>query len=195
MAWDGDCSPKILMGRRSLKKVMAIDSAQNYMICFERRKACMIILINSENGERAFKSKQLNKLWYYYLKRPMKNLLALFILLIGSALLIPFGTAKTVKDAPTVAGKWHFVMMTEGGDRIMEPEFKQDGDQVTGKWGNDDVKGTFSDGKLNLEFRVTPEEHGPGTLKLKGSLADDALTGNWFFDEYSGEFKATRIKE
>ena len=31
------------------------DGAQNYMICFERRKACMIILTNSDNGEHAFK--------------------------------------------------------------------------------------------------------------------------------------------
>lgn len=31
------------------------DGAQNYMICFERRKACMILLTNSDNGERAFK--------------------------------------------------------------------------------------------------------------------------------------------
>ena len=31
------------------------DGAQNYMICFERRQACMIISTNSDNGERAFK--------------------------------------------------------------------------------------------------------------------------------------------
>jgi CubicO group peptidase (beta-lactamase class C family) len=31
------------------------DGAQNYMICFERRQACMIILTNSDNGELAFK--------------------------------------------------------------------------------------------------------------------------------------------
>jgi CubicO group peptidase (beta-lactamase class C family) len=31
------------------------DGAQNFMICFERRKACMIILTNSDNGEKAFK--------------------------------------------------------------------------------------------------------------------------------------------
>jgi CubicO group peptidase (beta-lactamase class C family) len=30
------------------------DGAQNYMICFERRQACMILLTNSDNGERAF---------------------------------------------------------------------------------------------------------------------------------------------
>ncbi len=31
------------------------DGAQNYMICFERRKACMILLTNSDNGERVFR--------------------------------------------------------------------------------------------------------------------------------------------
>jgi CubicO group peptidase (beta-lactamase class C family) len=31
------------------------DGAQNYIICFERRQACMIILTNSDNGELAFK--------------------------------------------------------------------------------------------------------------------------------------------
>jgi hypothetical protein len=32
------------------------DSAQNYMICFERRKACMILLTNSDNGELVFRA-------------------------------------------------------------------------------------------------------------------------------------------
>jgi CubicO group peptidase (beta-lactamase class C family) len=32
------------------------DGAQNYMICFERRQACMILLTNSDNGELAFRS-------------------------------------------------------------------------------------------------------------------------------------------
>ena len=31
------------------------DGAVNYMICFTRRQACMILLTNSENGERAFR--------------------------------------------------------------------------------------------------------------------------------------------
>lgn len=38
------------------------DGAQNYMICFERRKACMILLTNSDNGELAFRS-LLEKIW------------------------------------------------------------------------------------------------------------------------------------
>ena len=31
------------------------DGAQNYMICFERSKSCMIVLTNSDNGELAFR--------------------------------------------------------------------------------------------------------------------------------------------
>jgi CubicO group peptidase (beta-lactamase class C family) len=38
------------------------DGAQNYMICFERRKACMILMTNSDNGELAFRA-LLEKIW------------------------------------------------------------------------------------------------------------------------------------
>lgn len=31
------------------------DGAQNYMICFEKRKVCMILLTDSDNGELAFR--------------------------------------------------------------------------------------------------------------------------------------------
>jgi CubicO group peptidase (beta-lactamase class C family) len=31
------------------------DGGQNYMICFTRRQACMILLTNSDNGERAYR--------------------------------------------------------------------------------------------------------------------------------------------
>ncbi len=31
------------------------DGAQNYIICFEQRRACMIVLTNSDNGELAFR--------------------------------------------------------------------------------------------------------------------------------------------
>jgi len=31
------------------------DGAQNYMICFERQKSCMILLTNSDNGELSFR--------------------------------------------------------------------------------------------------------------------------------------------
>ena|ERR1700728_4414284 len=95
-------------------------------------------------------------------------------------------------QAQAVAGKWHFVLQTEGGDRTANPNFQQEGEQVTGKWGDADVKGTFSGGKLDLAFPYNSDEAGPGTLKIKGELKGDTLTGTWEFQEYSGSFKATR---
>jgi hypothetical protein len=105
-------------------------------------------------------------------------------------LLSPLGAASKTD----VSGKWHFVLQTEGGEREREATFQQDGKKVTGKWADADVQGSFDDGKLDLEFPMTSEEAGKGTLKIKGQLAEDSLTGTWEFQEYSGTFKATRAQ-
>ena len=116
----------------------------------------------------------------------------LFCLLIG--LLVAHGPGSAVAaQANGVAGKWHFVLDTEGGDRDVDATLEQSGNQVTGKWGGkDEVKGTFADGKLNLEFPIVSEEAGPGTLKITGQLDGEKLSGNWNFQSYSGTFKATK---
>jgi len=104
--------------------------------------------------------------------------------------------ARQAQPQPAPAGingKWHFVFQTEGGPREFDAVFQLDGDKVTGKWDNkDDVKGTFSGGKLSLAFPVNSDEAGPGTLKVDGDLAEDTLTGTWSFTQYDGTFKATR---
>jgi hypothetical protein len=98
--------------------------------------------------------------------------------------------------AMTIAGKWHFVLDTPGGDREIESELAVDKDgNVTGKWGNSAVAGTFLDGKLNLSFSMTADETGEtGLLKIAGKLEQGGLTGNWEFSSYSGTFKASRSK-
>ncbi len=113
--------------------------------------------------------------------------------------LVAFGRGA---DKPTVTGKWHFVFDTQGGDREFNAAFEQTGDNVGGKWGLSEtqpganVKGTFTDGQLLLEFPVVSDEAGPGSLKIKGHLGDDgAMTGDWTFGEYAGSFKATRMKD
>lgn len=112
----------------------------------------------------------------------------------------PMGRAA---DPAAITGKWHFVLDTEGGDRIIDSIFQQDGDKVTGKWdvsaakaNGEPVAGTFADKQLNLEFEVNSDEVGPGTMKIKAVLADDgSLSGSWGFQTYSGTFKATRLKD
>ena len=108
----------------------------------------------------------------------------------------PLNFAQTAQGAsPTVTGKWHFVLQTDDGERVFDPTFHQDGDKVTGKWGTADVKGTFSEGTLNLEFPYTSDEVGPGTLKINAQLDADVLAGDWSFQDYSGKFRATRVAE
>ncbi len=92
-----------------------------------------------------------------------------------------------------ITGTWHFVLDTEGGDRTMDLTFKQSGDKImaTTKDGDHEVK--YADGKFNLEFPLTSDEVGPGTFKLKGQVAEGALSGDWNFQDYSGTFKATKV--
>jgi len=116
--------------------------------------------------------------------------------IMAAAVIVCLGLLSPVTAAPKadVSGKWHFVLQTEGGEREREATFQVDGTKVTGKWADADVQGTFDDGKLNLEFPVTAEEVGKGTLKIKGELAGDSLTGTWEFQSYEGTFKATRAQ-
>jgi hypothetical protein len=121
----------------------------------------------------------------------MKTFLLFLAIAFGSLLSVPSGSAQTSAD---ISGKWHFVLQTQDGDRTYDPTFTLNGDKVGGKWDNSDVKGTFVDGKLKLEFEVNSTEVGPGTLKLDGQFEKDQLTGAWSFQTYDGKFTATRVK-
>lgn len=94
-----------------------------------------------------------------------------------------------------VNGKWHFVLSTPGGDREVDANFTVDNDgNVTGKWGNADVTGTWKEGKLSLSFDFTSDEVGvTAPMKIDGKLDETAaLAGDWAFSEYIGTFKAMR---
>jgi hypothetical protein len=101
--------------------------------------------------------------------------------------------ALSAQSARNVSGKWHCILQTEDGERVIEPTFQQDGEKVTGKWRDADVKGTFSNGKLDVEVPERSEEVGAGILKLKGELIGESLSGEWSFQEYKGTFRATRL--
>jgi hypothetical protein len=127
----------------------------------------------------------------------MKWLMAIAMTLVCLGMVAPLSALAQAGDnkAPqTIAGKWHFVLNTDGGDRELEADFQLDGKNVTGKFGKDDAKGTYEEGKLNLEFTLNSEEAGTGTMKIVGALANDALTGTWEFQTYSGSYKATRVQ-
>ncbi len=132
----------------------------------------------------------------------MQGMMKTFFAVLAIIAFIWTPLARTA-DADTVTGKWHFVFDTEGGDRTFDSIFEQTADKVSGKWdvspskaNGDPVAGTFTQKQLALEGTINSEEAGPGTLKIKGQLADDGtLSGSWVFQDYSGTFKATRQKE
>jgi hypothetical protein len=121
------------------------------------------------------------------------------LLVIAAALALIVIGRPTVQaqDTPSngVNGKWHFVLETPGGERDVDADFTVDNDgNVTGKWGNADVAGTWKEGKLALSFQFTSDEAGvTDAMKIDGKLDETAaLGGDWVFSEYNGTFKATR---
>lgn len=99
------------------------------------------------------------------------------------------------QPAPGVAGKWHFTLDTEGGVRNTDANFRVEGTAVTGRWGESDVKGTFTDGKLDLSFPMDSAEAGfSATMKIKGKVDGAELVGEWEFGQYSGTWRAKRAE-
>ena len=121
------------------------------------------------------------------------------LLVLAAALALVAIGRPTVQAQDTatngITGKWHFVLETPGGDREVDADFAIDNDgNVTGKWGNADVAGTWKEGKLTLSFQFTSDEAGvTDAMKINGKLDETAaLTGDWAFSEYNGTFKAQR---
>jgi hypothetical protein len=118
------------------------------------------------------------------------------LLVIAAALICLFMGRPILPAQDTgINGKWHFVLETPGGDREVDADFAVDSDgKVTGKWGNTDVAGTYTDGKLSLNFQFTSDEVGvTSAMKIDGKLDETAaLAGDWAFTEYNGTFKAMR---
>ena len=111
-------------------------------------------------------------------------------LVLAAALVLIAASAALAVPASDLNGAWHFVLDTPGGDRTFDATFTVDGEQVTGKLADSDVKGTFKDGVMDLSFPFNSAEAGSGTLNMKGTLKEGSLTGNWDFAGYSGTFKA-----
>lgn len=118
-----------------------------------------------------------------------------FLIIAAAALCLIVGRPVVHAQDAGINGKWHFVLDTPGGERDVDADFTVDPDgNVTGKWGNADVAGTYKDGKLALSFQFTSEEAGTtADMKLNGKLDDSgAIGGDWEFSEYNGTFKASR---
>ena len=104
-------------------------------------------------------------------------------------------TLSALTAAADIAGNWHFVLDTPGGEREMSANFVLTGEQVSGKWDTTDVKGTFKDGTLDLRFPFSSPEAGiTADFIIRGTMKDGKLTGEWRFSVWSGAFTASRAE-
>ena len=117
------------------------------------------------------------------------------LVLAAAVVCLMMGSSYVHAQDAGIAGKWHFVLATPGGDREVDADFTVDNDgNVTGKWGPADVAGTYKEGKLALKFPFTSDEVGTTADMSIDGKADEAggLGGDWAFSEYNGTFQAKR---
>ncbi len=93
-----------------------------------------------------------------------------------------------------VDGTWDLVFQTEAGDRPITLTLKSDGENVSGPVMNQEMKGTFRDGKLSLKIPdfYSPDAGMKAEFALEGVVAGDKIDGTWRFGEYSGPMKGSR---
>lgn len=123
-----------------------------------------------------------------------KRVKRILMVAVAVACLVIGGPLANAQDTG-VNGKWHFVLTTPGGDRDVDVDLSVDADgQVTGKFGDTDVAGTYKDGQLDLDFQFTSDEAGvTAAMKMTAKLDETpALNGSWDFSSYNGTFKGTR---
>lgn len=93
-----------------------------------------------------------------------------------------------------VDGNWDLVFQTEAGDRPVSLTFKTDGENVSAPMMNQELKGTFRDGKLSLKIPdfYSPDAGMKSEFSLEGVVTGEKIDGTWRFGEYSGPMKGAR---
>ncbi len=92
-----------------------------------------------------------------------------------------------------VDGTWNLVFLTEAGDRPISMTLKSAGENVTTTVMNQEMTGTFRDGKLSMKL---PEFYSDDAgfkaeFSFEGVVDGNTITGTWHFAEHTGEMKGT----
>lgn len=92
-----------------------------------------------------------------------------------------------------VDGDWNLIFLTEAGDRPISVTLKSDGENVSGMVMNQEMKGTFRDGKLSMKL---PEFYSDDAgfkadFSFEGLVDGNTITGTWHFAEYTGAMKGS----
>ncbi len=96
-------------------------------------------------------------------------------------------------DAPTIAGKWQFVLEMSHGTRAGVLTVQQDGAKLSGtgeleKHGASTITGSIQGAKVSMKIEL----HG-GAFTMLGTIEGNNMSGTT--DPAGGTWKATRQKE
>jgi hypothetical protein len=95
--------------------------------------------------------------------------------------------------AADLSGGWNFVFNTEGGMIEAPVTLTVDGENVTAKMGDTELKGTVREGKLEIAGKhYSPEAGYEAELKLTGKADGNRIAGDGAFDIHTFTFTAEK---
>jgi hypothetical protein len=98
-------------------------------------------------------------------------------------------------QAADLAGTWTFALSTSEGDVTRTISFELEGQNVTGRLGEEVLKGTFKNGQLEMSGKHYAMEAGyESTLSFTGEFEGEQLKGNGSWDTYTFTFVATKTE-
>ena len=110
------------------------------------------------------------------------------------AVLALLGAAQPL-TAGDLSGKWDFTWNTEGGVRNSTIELVQEGDKLSGKFGDADLAGVAKADGFELEGQFhSPEAGYAAALTISGKQEGDKLVGKGQWDSHGMSFTAVRAK-
>lgn len=92
-----------------------------------------------------------------------------------------------------VDGTWNLIFLTEAGERPISVTLKSDGEHVSGPVMNQEMRGTFRDGKLSLRVPdfYSDDAGMKADFSFEGVVSGDKIAGTWRFADYTGAMKGS----
>ena len=95
--------------------------------------------------------------------------------------------------AADLSGNWNFAFNTEAGMIEAPVALTVDGENVTAKMGETELKGTVREGKLEVSGNhYSPEAGYEAEMKLVGKVDGNKISGDGAFDIYTFTFTAEK---
>ncbi|HEY3836127.1 MAG TPA: acetamidase/formamidase family protein [Bryobacteraceae bacterium] len=105
-------------------------------------------------------------------------------------LLVAASLTVSAQVASSPAGQWVSHRKYADNNFYQRMQLELNGGKLTGKFGGQDLDGTFAGGRIEATVKLTPS----ATLKLTGTLANDRIEGTAKIDQGDQQFVWTAVR-